>query len=67
MSGPFSKVEVISDVARRRRFSTEHKLAVAPETMELGQSDRYVAVALAAAARFAVRRSRRPSASPART
>ena len=34
MSDTFSKVEVISGVARRRRFPTELKLAVVAETME---------------------------------
>jgi transposase len=33
MSETVSKVEVISGVARRRRFSTEVKLAVVAETM----------------------------------
>jgi transposase-like protein len=32
MSDTFSKVEVISSVARRRRFSTELKLAAVAET-----------------------------------
>jgi transposase len=32
MSDTFSKIEVISGVARRRRFSTELKLAVVTET-----------------------------------
>jgi transposase len=36
MSDTFSKVEVISGVARRRRFSTELKLAVVVETMQPG-------------------------------
>jgi transposase len=31
MSDTFSKVEVITGVARRRRFSTEQKLAVVAE------------------------------------
>jgi transposase len=43
MSDTFSKVEVISGVARRRRFSTEQKLAVVAETMQPGQSISYVA------------------------
>ena len=34
MSDTFSKVEVITGVARRRRFSTELKLAVVAETMQ---------------------------------
>ena len=34
MSDAFSKVEVITGVARRRRFTTEQKLAVVAETMQ---------------------------------
>jgi len=43
MSDAFSKVEVITGVARRRRFSTELKLAVVAETMQPGMSGSYVA------------------------
>ena len=43
MSDTFSKVEVISGVARRRRFSTELKVAVVAETMQPGMSISYVA------------------------
>src|SRR5215469_10658554 len=43
MSDTFSKVEVISGIARRRRFSTELKLAVVGETMQPGMSISYVA------------------------
>src|SRR5271170_2085930 len=43
MSDTFSKVEVITGVARRRRFSTELKLAVVAETMQSGMSVSYVA------------------------
>jgi transposase len=43
MSDMFSKVEVITGVARRRRFSTEQKLAVVAETMQPGLSISYVA------------------------
>jgi transposase len=43
MSEPFSKVEVITGVARRRRFTTEQKLAVVAETMQPGMSISYVA------------------------
>src|SRR6516164_2852496 len=43
MSDAFSKVEVISGVARRRRFSTKLKLAVVAETMQPGMSISYVA------------------------
>jgi transposase len=34
MSDTFSRVEVITGVARRRRFTTEQKLAVVAETMQ---------------------------------
>jgi transposase len=43
MSDTFSKVEVITGVARRRRFSTELKLTVVAETMQPGMSISYVA------------------------
>src|SRR5689334_19360559 len=43
MSDEFSKVEVITGVARRRRFSTEQKLAIVAETMQPGMSISYVA------------------------
>ena len=43
MSETFSKVEVISRIARRRRFTTEQKLAVVAETMQPGMSISYVA------------------------
>jgi transposase len=43
MSDTFSKVEVIIGVARRRRFSTDLKLAVVAETMQPGMSISYVA------------------------
>ena len=43
MSDTFSKVEVITGVARRRRFSTDLKLAVVAETMPPGMSISYVA------------------------
>jgi transposase len=36
MSDTFSKVEVITGVARRRRLSTDLKLAVVVETMQPG-------------------------------
>jgi transposase len=42
MSDTFSKVEVITGVARRR-FSTKFKLAVVAETMQPGMSVSYVA------------------------
>lgn len=38
MSETFSRVEVITGVARRRRFTTEQKLAVVSETMQPGMS-----------------------------
>jgi transposase len=34
MSERFSKVEVITGVARRRRFTTEQKLSVVDETLQ---------------------------------
>jgi transposase-like protein len=34
MSDTFSRVEVITGVARRRRFTAEQKLAVVAETMQ---------------------------------
>src|SRR6185437_5830785 len=43
MSDTFSKVEVITGVARRRRFSTDLKLAVVAETMQPGMSISYLA------------------------
>jgi len=43
MSDTFSKVEVITGVASRRRFSTDQKLAVVAETMQPGMSISYVA------------------------
>ena len=43
MSDTFSKVEVITGVARRRRFSTDLKLAAVAETMQPGMSISYVA------------------------
>ena len=43
MSEAFSKVEVITGVARRRRFTTEQKLAVVSESMQPGMSISYVA------------------------
>src|SRR5262245_21979448 len=43
MSDTFSKVEVITGVARRRRFSTDLKLAIVAETMQPGMSISYVA------------------------
>ena len=43
MSDTFSKVEVITGVARRRGFSTDLKLAVVAETMQPGMSVSYVA------------------------
>jgi len=43
MSDTFSKVELISGVARRRRFTTEQKLAIVTESMQPGMSISYVA------------------------
>ncbi len=43
MSETFSRVEVITGVGRRRRFTTGQKLAVVAETMQPGMSISYVA------------------------
>jgi transposase-like protein len=43
MSDTFSRVEIITGVARRRRFTTKQKLAVVAETMQPGISISYVA------------------------
>jgi transposase-like protein len=43
MSETFSKVEVITGVARQRRFTTEQKLLVVNETLQPGMSISYVA------------------------
>ena len=43
MSEMFSKVEVITGVARRRRFTTEQKVLVVNETLQPGTSISYVA------------------------
>jgi len=43
MSDTFSKVEVITGIACRRRFSADLKLAVVAETMQPGMSISYVA------------------------
>ena len=43
MSETFSKVEIITGVARRRRFTTEQKLLVVNETLQPGMSISYVA------------------------
>jgi transposase len=43
MSETFSKVEVITGVAGRRRFTTEQKLSVVSETLQPGMSISYVA------------------------
>ncbi len=43
MSEMFSKMEVITGVARRRRFTTEQKLLVVNETLQPGMSISYVA------------------------
>jgi hypothetical protein len=42
MSDTFSKVEVITGVARRRRFPTDLKLAIVAETMQPGMAISYV-------------------------
>ena len=38
MSETFLKVEMITGVARRRRYKTEQELAIVAETMQPGQS-----------------------------
>jgi transposase-like protein len=43
MSDTFSLMEIITGIARRRRFTTEQKLAVVAETMQLGLSISYIA------------------------
>ena len=43
MSETFSKIEIITGVARRRRFTTEQKLSVVNETLQPGMSISYVA------------------------
>jgi len=43
MSDTFSRVEIITGIAPRRRFTTEQKLAVVAETMQPGMSISYVA------------------------
>ena len=43
MSDTFSRMEIITGVARRRRFTAEQKLAVVVETMQPGLSISYVA------------------------
>jgi transposase-like protein len=43
MSDTFSRIEIITSVARRRRFTTEQKVAVVAETMRPGTSIRSVA------------------------
>jgi hypothetical protein len=47
MSETFSKVEVITGVARRRRFTTKQKLLVVNETLQPGMSISYGARRLA--------------------
>ncbi|MGE0288753.1 MAG: transposase [Bradyrhizobium sp.] len=43
MSETFSKVEVITGVARRQWFTTQQKLLVVSETLQPGMSTSYVA------------------------
>jgi transposase len=43
MSDTFSRVEIITGGGRRRRFTTEQKLAIVAETMQPGMSISYVA------------------------
>jgi transposase-like protein len=49
MSDTFSKIEVITGVARRRRFPTDLKLAIVAETMQPGMSISYCPPAWAVA------------------
>lgn len=43
MSESFSKIEIITGIARRRRFTAEQKMAIIAETMQPGVSMSYVA------------------------
>lgn len=43
MTEDFSRIEVITGVARRRHFTAEQKLAIVAETMQPGMSISYVA------------------------
>ena len=43
MSETFSKIEVINGVARRRRFTTQQKMAIIAETMQPGVTMSFVA------------------------
>ena len=43
VSDTFSRMEIITSVARRRRFTTEQKLAVLAETIQPDLSISYVA------------------------
>ena len=43
MTDDFSRVEVITGVARRRRFTADQKVAIVAETMQPGMSISYVA------------------------
>jgi hypothetical protein len=65
MSETFSKVEVITGVARRRRFTTEQKLSGVNETLQPGMSIAVaLAVAIAAPGGSPVKRITQPSGSP---
>lgn len=43
MTGDFSRIDVITGAARRRRFTTAQKVAVVEEMMQTGMSISYVA------------------------
>ena len=66
MSDTFSRVEIITGVARRRRFTTEQKLAVVAETMQPGMSISYVARrhGLSRSPREYIRAQSQPAACP---
>jgi len=64
MSATFSKIEVITGVARRQRFTTEQKLSVVKETLQLGMSISYVARRPGLSPRSSSAKRRAPAAIP---
>ena len=64
MSETFSRIEVINGVARRRRFTTEQKLAIVAESMQPGMSISYVARQPVSSADITPWDRPRPMASP---
>jgi transposase-like protein len=58
MSDTFSRMEFITGAARRRRFTTDQKLAVVAETMQPGLSISYVARRHGLSSSLAFRRRR---------